>query len=186
MDNTTRAHNTFTEAFHRAMADFLLLCHVTCPMTRMASWEFHDQLFHHLSCYFICVGTSCNLSKYKCTLAVFRYYIIYFIYIFQVNNVIKADSCPVKEKKFCGNRYIATKTPPTVEPEPQETAPVRRSCSAMKLGEQVSERPTIDDPLSGYWMLDIAQLTRTVHLEVSVPYLPAWRLWHDQSESRTC
>ena len=32
----------------------------------------------------------------------------------------------------------------------------------MKLGEQISERPTIDDPLSGYRMFDIAQLTQFI------------------------
>ena len=60
-----------------------------------------------------------------------------------------------KKRKFYGNRYIATKTSPTVGPEPQETAPVHRSSSAMKLGKQVSERPIIDDPLSGYRMFDV-------------------------------
>ena len=93
-----------------------------------------------------------------------------------------------KKRKFYGIRYTAMKTSPTVEPEPQETAPVWRSSSAVKLGEQVSERPTTDDPPQ--WLPNVWHCsTDTVHSEVSVPYLgylPAWRLWRDRGESRTC
>ena len=67
-----------------------------------------------------------------------------------------------KKRKFYGNRYTAAKTSAAVEPEPQETPPVRRSSSAMKLQEQVSEEPIVDDTLSGYRMFDVDQLTNFI------------------------